>query len=112
MGLDLDSWLFTVNEMSSCRHKLDMEEDSQPETSINRPEKCKPINWVQWSKEFENYITQCKTPRKSGVLLSYVIRNNSKRPDLAAMEILPQTEQEYWNITLDNRNRRYVEYPK
>ena len=28
------------------------------------------------------------------------------------MEILPQTEQEYWNITLDNRNRRYVEYPK
>ena len=32
-----------------------------------------------------------------------------KRPDAAAISLLPQTEQEYWNITLDNRNRRYVE---
>ena len=25
------------------------------------------------------------------------------------MALLPQTEQEHWDITLDNRNRRYVE---
>ena len=89
-----------------------MKEDSHLETSINKSDKFKPINWVQWSKEFEKYITQCKTPRKSGVLLSYVIRNNSKRPDTSAMDLLPQTEQEDWNINLDNRNRRYIEYLK
>ena len=93
MGLDLDSWLFTVNEMSSCRHKLDTEEDSQPETSINRPEKCKPINWVQWSKEFENYVAQYKTARKEGVLISYVIRNNLKRTDVVELSFLPENEQ-------------------
>ena len=30
MGLDLDSWLFTVDDMSSCREELDVEEYSQP----------------------------------------------------------------------------------
>ena len=25
------------------------------------------------------------------------------------MALLPQTEQAYWDVTLDNRNRRYVE---
>ena len=39
----------------------------------------------------------------------YDIRNNLKRPGAAAMELLPQTEQEYCNLNLDNRNRRYVE---
>ena len=48
MGLDLGSRLFTVENMSRCREELDMEEYSQPETSINKPEKFKPINWVQW----------------------------------------------------------------
>ena len=28
------------------------------------------------------------------------------------MELLSQTEQDYWNITLDNRNRWYAEYSK
>ena len=28
---------------------------------------------------------------------------------MEAMSLLPQTEQEYWDVTLDNRNRRYVE---
>ena len=50
MGLDLDSRLFTVDEISRCKEELDMEEDSQPETSMNKPEKFKPINWVQWSR--------------------------------------------------------------
>ena len=54
MKLDPDSRMFTVDDMSRCREELDMEEDSQPETSINKPEKFKPINWVQWSKEVEN----------------------------------------------------------
>ena len=44
-----------------------MEEDSHPETSINKPDKCKPINWVQCSKEFENCVAQYKTERKAGV---------------------------------------------
>ena len=69
MGLDLDSRLFKIYEISRCREELNMEEDSQPETSINNPEKFKPINWVQWSKEFENYIAQYKTARKARVLL-------------------------------------------
>ena len=47
-----------------------MEEDSQPKTSINKPDKFKPINWVQRSREFENYVAQYKTVRKSGVSLS------------------------------------------
>ena len=32
-----------------------------------------------------------------------------KRPDAGDMALLPQTEQEYWNINLDNRNSCYVE---
>ena len=98
--------------MSRRREELDTEEDSQPETSINKPDKFKPIRWVQWSKKFENEFSQYKTARKSGVSISYVIRNNSKIPDAAAVALLPQTEQEYWNLTLDNRNRQYVEYSK
>ena len=72
-----------------------MEEDSLPENSMNKPDKCKPINWVQWPKEFENYVAQYKTARKSGLLLSYVIRYSSKRPDAVDMPLLPQTDQEY-----------------
>ena len=89
-----------------------MEEDSQPETSINKPEKFKPINRVQWSKEFERYVTQYKIARKAGVSLSYVIHNSSKIPDAAAMSLLPQTEQYYWNLTINNRKRCYVEDSK
>ena len=37
------------------------------------------------------------------------MRNNSKRSDAAAMALFPQTEQEYLNLTLNNRNRRYIE---
>ena len=47
MGLDLDSRLFMVDEMGWCRENLDTEEDSQPETSINKPDKFKLISWVQ-----------------------------------------------------------------
>ena len=109
MKLDPDSRMFTVDDMSRCREELDMEEDSQPETSINKPEKFKPINWAQWSEEFENYFSQYKTARKAGVLLLYVIHNNLKIPDAEAMALLPQTEQEYWNLTLDNKNMSCVE---
>ena len=38
--------------------------------------------------------------------------DSSNRPDAAAMELLLQTEQEYCNITLDKRNRRYVKDSK
>ena len=82
-----------------------MEEDSHLETSIKNPDKFNPIDWEQCPKEFENYFAQYKTARKAGVLISYVIRNTSKIPDTATMALLPQTEQEYWNITLNNRNR-------
>ena len=44
--------------------------------------------------------------------MSYVICNNSKRPDAAAVELLPRTEQKYWNIKLNNRNMRYIEDSK
>ena len=53
-----------------CRENLDTEEDSQPETSMNKPDKFKPINWVQWSKNFDNCIAQYRTARKAVVLLS------------------------------------------
>ena len=89
-----------------------MEYDSQTETAINKPKTFKPINCVQWSKECEKYVAQYKTARKVGVSLSYFIHNNSKTPDAEAMESLPQTEQEYWNLTIDNRNRPYIEYSK
>ena len=69
---------------------MDTEEDSRPETSVKNPEKFKAVNWVQWSKEFENYVAQYKTPRKTRVLLSYIINNNSKRPDAADISLLPQ----------------------
>ena len=72
-----------------------MEEDSNPETSINKPGNFKPINWVQWSKDFENYVAQYKTARKVGVLISHVIPNNMKIPDVAAMALLTQNEQQY-----------------
>ena len=52
--LYLDSRLFIVDKMSRCREYLDMEDNSQPENSINKPDRCKPINRVKWSKEFEN----------------------------------------------------------
>ena len=39
----------------------------------------------------------------------YVIRNNLKRSDAAAMALLRQTEQKYCNLNLGNRNRRYIE---
>ena len=67
MVLELYSRLFTVDETIRQREKLDMEEDSQPETSINKPENFKPINRVQWSKEFEKYVAQYKRARKAGV---------------------------------------------
>ena len=89
-----------------------MEEDSQPKTSMNKPEKFKRINWVQWSKEFENYVAQYKTAWKAGLLLLCLIRNNLKRSDVTYLALLPQTEQEYCNITLNNRNRRYGEDSK
>ena len=91
---------------------METEDDSQPVTSINETEKFKPINRIKWSKEFEDYVASYKTARKSLVLLLYVICNNSKRPDVAAMALLPQTEQEYWNLNLDHRNRRYVKDSK
>ena len=50
MESDLNSRLFTVAKMSMCREELETEEDSQHETSINKPEKFKLINWIQWSK--------------------------------------------------------------
>ena len=81
-----------INRTSRRREELDMEEDSQPETSINKPDKFKPINWVQWSKDFENYVAQYNTVHKSGVSLSYVICSNLKRPHTADMSLLPQTE--------------------
>ena len=56
MVLELYSRLFTVDETIRQREKLDMEEDSQPETSINEPDKFNPINWVQFSKEFETTL--------------------------------------------------------
>ena len=61
MGLGLDSRLFTADEMSRRRGELEMEDDSNPETSIDKPDKFKPINWVQWSKDFENYVAQYNT---------------------------------------------------
>ena len=42
----------------------------------------------------------------------YVIRNNLKRPDAVDVALLPQTEQEYCNLTLGNRNRCYIEDSK
>ena len=81
-----------VDDMSSRIEELDTEEDSQPENSINKPDKFKPISWVQWSKKFENYFSQYKTARKSGVLLLYIIHNNSKINDAAAIALFPQTE--------------------
>ena len=104
MGLGLDSPLSIFDDISRCREELDTKDNLQNETFIYNPETFKLINWVQWSKESENYIAQYKTARKSGKSLSYVINNNSKRPNAAAMSLLPQTEQEYCNITLDNRN--------
>ena len=95
MGLDLDSQMFTVDDMSRYRVELDTEENSQPETFINKPDNFKLIEWVQWSKEFENYVAKYNTAQKSGVSLSYVKHNNAKRPDATAMELLPKTEQEY-----------------
>ena len=112
MRLDLDSRLFTVNDVGRCREELDTEENSQPETPINRPEKFKPVNWVQWPNEFKNQVAQYKTARKAGVSLLYVIRNNLKRSDAAAMALLRQTEQKYCNLNLGNRNRRYIEDSK
>ena len=88
---------------------MDTEEDFQPETSKKKRYKFKPINWVSWSKEFEKYVVHYKIAWISGVLISYFIRNNLKRPDATAMALPSQTEQDYWNINLDNRNRRYVE---
>ena len=82
-----------------------MEEYSKSETFVNKTDKFKPINWVQWSKELENYIAQYNTVRKEVVSLSYIIRNNLKRPDAVDMELLSQTEQEYWNLNLKNSNR-------
>ena len=64
------------------------------------------------SKGFENYVSKYNTPRKSGVLISYVIGKILKRPYAATMALLPQTEQYYCNLTLDDRNRRYIEYLK
>ena len=61
--------MFTVDEISTHRKELGMEEDSQPNNSINKPEKFKPINWVQSSKEYENYVAQYKTAWKAEVLL-------------------------------------------
>ena len=86
-----------------------MVDDSQLETSINKPVNFNPINWVQWSKGFQNYIAQYKKVQKALVFLLNVIQNNFKRPDVAAMELLSQTEQEYWNIILNNSYRHYVE---
>ena len=37
------------------------------------------------------------------------MRNNSKIHNTADMALLPQTEQEYWNLTLDKRKMRYIE---
>ena len=56
--------------MSGCREDLATEEDSYPENSINKTDKFKPINWVQWLKEFERYVAQYKTARKAVVLIS------------------------------------------
>ena len=48
MGLDLDSRMFLFDDMSRYREELDTEEDTQSESSINKPKQFKPINWVQW----------------------------------------------------------------
>ena len=74
--------------------------------------KIRTIDRVKQSKDFEKFVAQNKTAQKTGVLLTYIIHNNSKRPDAATMAILPQTEQDYWILTLDNRNRKYVEESK
>ena len=44
--------------MSRYIGELDTEDDSYPETSINKPDNFKPINWVKRSKDFENYVSQ------------------------------------------------------
>lgn len=112
MGEDLDSRLFTQAEMNICREGFDMEDDSQPDTTINKPDKVKPIKWVQWEKEFSNYVAQYKTARQARVSLSYVISNESKQPNATVMAQYPLTEQEFWNLTLKNRNRWYTEDSK
>ena len=112
MGNNLDSTLFREIDMNRCREELDMKEDSQPEISINKPDKFKPINWVQWSKEFENYVSQYKTARMTGVSLSYVTRNEAKCPNTSTMSQLPKSKSEYWDLTLDNRYRWYSEDSK
>ena len=95
--------------MNRCREEMNIKEDFQLNTSIYKSNKFKPINQVQWSKEFENYSSQYKTARITEVMLSYVIRNNVKRFNTLAMRLLPKSKHESRNITLNNRNSQYLE---
>ena len=108
----MDFKLFTDIERNRCRQTLDMKDNSQPKTSINKTEKIKPINWVQWSKEIEKYVSQYKTTRMTGVLLSYVSRNKTKRPSITTINLLPKSECKYWALMLDDTNKQYSEDSK
>ena len=78
MGKYLVSRLFTEIEMNRCREELDMKEDSQPETSIKKPDKFKPIKFVQWSKEFENHVQDHKNDRSFTIICDKKRRETSQ----------------------------------
>ena len=46
-GTSLDLSLFREIEINRFREELDLKDDSWPASSIHKPDKFKPINWVR-----------------------------------------------------------------
>ena len=98
MGQSVDSREFTSDQLDISQLAMEQVEASKEDqgTSVNKPEKFKPVKWVAWDKHFVLYLSTINSSVPE-VSLGYVIRDESKRP--ADLNILSRGERLYWQVS-------------
>jgi len=81
---DLDAAEFSPRVMLHTLERMGVEEQTD-EAAATLPKNFKPVNWVDWSKKFENYLKQVKG--RNDVPLYYVIRKDRDEQEQFSSEM-------------------------
>eukprot|EP00980_Cylindrotheca_fusiformis_P005567 scaffold1182_cov103-Cylindrotheca_fusiformis.AAC.1 len=68
--------------------------DDTTESNMASLEKFKPAKWVTWKLAFLNQLGVIKS--LMGAPLSYVVRDESKKPDQAEIDKMTLQDKNYW----------------
>jgi hypothetical protein len=95
-GIEIDLYTFDENSLLESLQEIEGE-DKADTVDVESPIKFTTDKWIQWEKEFTNYLSAKRGTR--GVPLSYIIR-----PELAPNEIISKddvTKQEIYAAPLE-----------